>query len=171
MTFKGLVGILSAAVVVACGNRVTEVMPIAMLPTSDDADQAYVAELARERIPSGLENEHLVSPDRKMKLELTHDQGLLGGQTGFYGVELVELESNQRRPILSLWEADSGSGVLINVRWSADSRAVRLKGSTQGYHRHGSEFRNFDILYVVNDNRYLDLCGCSSEREALHHAI
>ncbi len=171
MTFKSLVGLLIAAVVVACVNRVTEVMPMAMLPTSDDADQTYVAELAGERIPSGLETEHLVSPDRKMKLELTQDQSLLGGQTGFYGVELVELESNQRRPILSLWEADSGSGVLINVRWSADSRAIRLKGSTRGYHRHGGEFRNFDILYVVNHNRYLDLCGSSSAREAFHHAI
>ena len=161
MQLQSVMTVLLGIGLEACGHHVTVVTPILRHASLDDSGQVYVRELAHLPIASGLERDHLVSPDRHLKLALTHDNGLLGMPNGFYGVTLVDAASGQGRPILSLWEADAGSGIDLNVRWSADSRAVRLVGRTQGFRRYGGEFREFDILYLVNDDRYLNLCKCS----------
>ena len=98
-------------------------------------------------------------------LALTHDESLTGQQTGFYGVELVEQASGRRRPILSLWEADTGSGILLNVRWSSDSRAVRLSGATKGFRRHHHEFGTFNLVYLIDSDRFVDLMAPSPRGE------
>jgi hypothetical protein len=172
MTARPFVVAGVALVSLACGRGVAERVPSAGQPQPDDPSFGYVGELADLVIPSGLENDHLKSPDGKLMLALTHDESLTGQQTGLYGVELVEQASARRHPILSLWEADAGSGILINVRWSADSRAVRLKGATKGFRRHHRQFGTFDLLYLVDTDRFLDLLARrASNRWSTQHAI
>jgi len=172
MNYRVIVAVVVAPLVLACGHDVAETVPIAVPPQPNQPGFGYVGELANQPIPSGLEADHLRSPDGTLVLALTHDESLTGQETGFYGVELVEMGSGLRHPLLSLWEADAGSGLLINVRWSADSRAVRLKGATKGFRRHQRQFQMFDLLYLVGSDRFIDLSPTTANsRWPSQHAI
>ncbi len=172
MNQRTVVAIVFASLVLACGHDVAERVPVAVLPHPDQPGFGYVGELANQLIPSGLEADHLRSPDGTLVLALTHDESLTGQETGFYGVELVEVGKGLRHPLLSLWEADAGSGVLINVRWSADSRAVRLRGATKGFRRYERQFQTFDLLYLVGSDRFIDLSpATANSRWPSQHAI
>ena len=170
MTHRTFLIAVAAVCALSCARAVTERVPSGGAPEPDDLNVAYLRELAQLVIPSGLERDHLRSPDGEFTLALTHDESLTGQQTGFYGVELVEQRSGRRRPILSLWEADAGSGILLNVRWSSDSRAVRLSGATKGFRRQHREFVTFNLVYVIDSDRFVDLMAPepSGERSSQH---
>jgi len=154
-----LVATCLAVGALCCGHRVTEIVPIAHAPESDDFALQYVNELVSKPMDTPFERGHLSSPDGTMTLDLVSDLGLMGAPNGYNGVDLIHGSTGDRQPILSFWDADIGSGYILDARWSSDSKAIRLRGKTAGFRRNSREFRNFDLLYLVNRARYLDLCG------------
>ena len=78
-----------------------------------------------------------------------------GDFAGFYSARIVDTSSSHERTLFTFWDADVGSGIRMEWRWSDDSRALRLKGETRGFayrNPRGEPFA-FDLLYLVEDDR------------------
>ena len=79
----------------------------------------------------------VLSPDRSVAAYVSSERfGLTGG--GFHTIYVWDLETDQRRPVMSLWELDPGSGISFNYAWTRDSRALLIAGSTSGVGRSGA---------------------------------
>jgi hypothetical protein len=87
-----------------------------------------------------------VSPDRRHAVMLR--SGALGA--GYYSVHVWEFASNQVQTVLSLREIDEGSGRSFGHRWSLDSRAVEIKGTTGGFERRKPKPRHFNLIYLLD---------------------
>jgi hypothetical protein len=93
------------------------------------------------------------SPDRRRAILLR--SGALSA--GYYSMHLWDFEQDRLTTVLSLREADPGSGRSFDYTWSADSRAVHITGSTAGFHRRRPEPRSLDLIYLVADDAVYDL--------------
>ena len=76
---------------------------------------------------------------------------------GYYSIHLWEPGRGAPPAILSLREADSGSGRSFSMQWSADSRALHLVGRTGGFERKRREPRDFNLIFLVDSRQFHDL--------------
>ncbi len=60
----------------------------------------------------------------------------------------------KRRRIISLREADPGSGLSFSWRWSSDSNAIFISGQHSGFGCENDElFQSFSLIYTANDDK------------------
>ncbi|MDA1315016.1 MAG: hypothetical protein O2968_16925 [Acidobacteria bacterium] len=87
----------------------------------------------------------VVSPDA------TRGAFLRSGATssGFYSLHIWDFTSGEIKTVLSLHESDPGSGRSFDYRWSADSRALHLSGSTAGFERRNAQRRDLNHVHIV----------------------
>lgn len=97
----------------------------------------------------------LPSPDRRRALLLR--SGALGA--GYYSIHLWHLEQDRLETILSLREADPGSGRSFWYRWSSDSKAVHIGGSTGGLERRKRAPRELNLVYLVGEGTIYEAGG------------
>jgi hypothetical protein len=93
------------------------------------------------------------SPDRRLAILLR--SGAMAA--GYYSMHLWDFEQDHLTTILSLREADPGSGRSFDYEWSADSRAVHITGATGGFERRKPQPRSLDLIYLVGDETVYDL--------------
>lgn len=93
------------------------------------------------------------SPDRRQAILLR--SGAMAA--GYYSMHSWDFEQARLTTILSLREADPGSGRSFDYDWSSDSRAVRITGATAGFQRRRREPRSLDLVYLVGDEALYDL--------------
>ncbi len=80
--------------------------------------------------------ENNISPDGKMYLSVIPERSLIWrARTGYNSIILVNRETKEKKTILSLWEADPGSGFSFHFFWSIDSIFLHIRGGTQGFNR------------------------------------
>jgi hypothetical protein len=68
--------------------------------------------------------------------------------SGFYSLHIWDFETDQIETILSLHESDPGSGRSFAYRWSQDSRALHLSGSSAGFERRDPQRLDLNHLYI-----------------------
>jgi hypothetical protein len=93
------------------------------------------------------------SPDRRFAILLR--SGAIGA--GYYSMHLWDFEQDRLTTIVSLREADAGSGRSFEYDWSYDSRAVHITGMTGGFKRRGGTPRSLDLIYLVGVDGLYDL--------------
>jgi hypothetical protein len=93
------------------------------------------------------------SPDRQHAVLLR--SGALGA--GYYSMHLWDFTPHRLTTIVSLREADPGSGRSFDYRWSADSRAVHITGATGGFQRRSGKPRSLNLIYLLGDEALYDL--------------
>lgn len=95
----------------------------------------------------------VVAPDRRRALFLR--SGALGAS--YYSLHLWEADSDRTPALISLHEADPGSGRSFSYRWSGDSRAFLLSGETAGFERRKPAPRSLKLLYLLERRAFYDL--------------
>ena len=94
-----------------------------------------------------------LSPDRRSLAYVTSEND----HAGFHTIAVWSAATGTSVPILSLWEADPGSGRSFGYRWSESSRALRIEGATQGFARWGrGRHQAIRLVYLVEPRRLLD---------------
>lgn len=100
-----------------------------------------------------------VSPDGR-RAAFLRSGALLAG---YYSIHVWPLDGDEASPILSLREHDGKATRSFSIRWSKDSRALRIHGRTGGFERRGSRGGGgpsgiaFDLLYLITDGSVYDL--------------
>jgi hypothetical protein len=96
----------------------------------------------------------VVSPNRRHVAFLTSGNGM----DGFHNIWIFDAVTGQSRRLLSLWETDPGSGTSFDYDWSHDSKALVIKGSTQGFRRDRfGQYRKFILVYDLESSRFYDV--------------
>ena len=83
---------------------------------------------------------------------------------GYYSIHLWSADDHDPKAILSLREADEadeGSGPSFDLRWTDDSAAVQVVGRTGGFERRKREPSDFNLIYMVDEDKMYDLGGTS----------
>jgi hypothetical protein len=93
------------------------------------------------------------SPDRRFAILLR--SGALGA--GYYSIHVWDFDRDQLATIVSLREAEPGSGRSFDYEWSRDSRAVHITGNTGGFERRRGEPRALDLIYLIGQEGLYDL--------------
>jgi hypothetical protein len=87
-----------------------------------------------------------VSPDRRRGVLLR--SGALGA--GYYSIHVWDFASGHVETVISLREADEGSGQSFGYRWSSDSQALQISGMTGGFERRKRlPATEFNLIYLV----------------------
>ena len=82
---------------------------------------------------------------------------------GYYSIHVWRLGTSQDPAILSLREHDGQGSRSFSLRWSQDSKALRIHGKTGGYSRRGSrggggpDGIRVDLLYLTSNRTVYDL--------------
>ena len=85
------------------------------------------------------------SPDRRKAALLR--SGSFG--TSLHSIHVWNLETGRTETVLSLTEADPGSGRSFDYRWSRDSRALHISGGAGGFVARSAEPRQLNLIYVL----------------------
>jgi hypothetical protein len=68
--------------------------------------------------------------------------------------------NGQATRILTLRDADPGSGALISFGWSRDGQALFIHGAHSGINgQTGPEFQDMQIIYTLSDGKAWDVGG------------
>jgi len=101
-----------------------------------------------------------VSPDQKWELYIQRENAEWP-PGGFYSLRLRDTESGDSRILFTLWDADVGSGVRANVRWSSDGKALQIQGDTRGFSYEprpdAMKYESFNLLYLVEEDKILSI--------------
>ena len=87
------------------------------------------------------------SPDRGKAAFLR--SGSLG--TSLHSIHVWDLETGEMETLLSLTEADPGSGRSFDYRWSQDSRALHISGGAGGFAARSAEPRQLNLIYLLEE--------------------
>ena len=87
------------------------------------------------------------SPDRRKAAFLR--SGSLG--TSLHSIHVWNPENDQMETVLSLREADPGSGRSFDYRWSRDSRALHISGDAGGFVARSAKPRQLNLIYVLEE--------------------
>ena len=98
----------------------------------------------------------VLSPDRRAAAYVSSQQGGLTGG-GFHTIYVWDLETDERKAVMSLWEVDPGSGISFRYAWTRDSRALLIAGSTSGVGRSAAPPRGPIKALFTRDSRSLYL--------------
>ena len=85
------------------------------------------------------------SPDRRKAAFLR--SGSRG--TSLHSIHIWNLETGKTETVISLTEADPGSGTSFDYRWSGDSRALHISGGAGGFVARSAEPRQLNLIYVL----------------------
>ena len=85
------------------------------------------------------------SPDRRKAAFLR--SGSHG--TSLHSIHVWDLETGRIETVLSLTEADPGSGASFDYRWSGDSRALHISGGAGGFVARSAAPRQLNLIYVL----------------------
>ena len=85
------------------------------------------------------------SPDRRKAAFLR--SGSRG--TSLHSIHVWDLETGKTETVLSLTEADPGSGTSFDYRWSGDSRALHISGGAGGFVARSAEPRQLNLIYLL----------------------
>ena len=80
---------------------------------------------------------------------------------GYYSIHLWSADDRDPKAILSLREFDEDSGRSFNLRWTSDSAAIQVAGRTGGFERRKREPSDFNLIYLVDEDKMYDLGGTS----------
>ena len=81
--------------------------------------------------------------------------GALG--SGYYSLHLWDVAEGEVRTVLSLHEADPGSGRSFDFRFSVDGEAIEIKGATGGFERRGPfETKAIRLIYWIDKDALFD---------------
>ncbi len=79
-------------------------------------------------------------------------------RAGYYSIHVWNFASGDVKAVLSLREADEGSGQSFDYRWSADSKALQIKGMTGGFERRKPvPAREFNLIYLDEQQAVYEL--------------
>jgi hypothetical protein len=92
-----------------------------------------------------------VSPNRELA-------AYMGSENGFSGLHTIRVWKigGESKPVLSLTEIDPGSGISFSYDWTADSNALVIRGSTQGFSGSARKGK-FGIAYSLERDSFFDL--------------
>jgi hypothetical protein len=95
----------------------------------------------------------VVTPNR------SHGAFLRSGATasGFYSLHVWDFETGQIETVLSLHESDPGSGRSFEYRWSDDSRALHVTGSSAGFERRDPERLELNHVHIRSESSLYQL--------------
>ncbi len=71
----------------------------------------------------------------------------------FHCLYVWSIQSGAIRPIVSLNEADPGSGTSWDTRWSRDSKAISIRGDCTGFQDARGAYQEFDFIYLVSSEK------------------
>jgi hypothetical protein len=95
-----------------------------------------------------------VSPDRRRIAYFTSTNGF----DGKHNLWIYDARDDRRTRIVSLVEADPGSGMSFACRWSDDSHALFVHGAAQRIGREQPHrWRRLQLVYLLADARLYDL--------------
>ena len=101
-------------------------------------------------------HEVVVAPDRRTAAFLRSE----GSLNGFHSLHVWDVGGHTVEPVLSLWEADPGSGISFTYQWSHDSKALYISGTTQGFSKKGHQrFRYFGLIYLIDSKQLIETTG------------
>jgi hypothetical protein len=81
---------------------------------------------------------------------------------GLHSLHVWTASEPEARTVVSLWEADPGSGRSFHWRWSDDSAVLFVQGRARGYAASPSRTaRAVDLLYELREDRLAELAGAS----------
>ena len=90
-----------------------------------------------------------ISPDRSIVSFWKVDRN------GFHCLYLWNIKSGEIAPVISMWEADPGSGPGWHCRWSVDSQAIEITGSCGGFSKYGSlKHTELNLIYLVKEKKF-----------------
>jgi len=93
-----------------------------------------------------------VSPDH-LKVAFWRQNG-----AGFHSLHMWVVGAACIDDVISMWESDPGSGTSWYCHWSADSKALNIRGTSRGFYRDRQHYQQeFNLLYVVEDKRMFSL--------------
>ena len=87
------------------------------------------------------------SPDRGKAAFLR--SGSLG--TSLHSIHVWDLETGDTETVLSLTEADPGSGRSFDYRWSGDSRVLHISGGTGGFVARSANPVELNLIYLLEE--------------------
>jgi hypothetical protein len=100
------------------------------------------------------------SPDGKWELYIQRESPE-SRPAGFYSLRLRGNNSKESRILFTLWDADVGSGVRANVRWSKDGKALQINGDTRGFSYQPTpdalKYYSFNFIYMVEEDKLYSL--------------
>lgn len=136
--------------------------PLIVLEMKPPNQQWWVRELWTNHLGLGLESRltiggrHQISPDHS-KIAFWREDG-----SGYYTLHVWEHQTGQIRDVLGVWETDVGSGPSWTLAWSADSKAISIRGDCGGFQRDGSKGRRvFDLICLVTEQRVFTIPSTS----------
>ena len=101
------------------------------------------------------------SPDNNWKVSFERENPEELGR--FYSLQLQNNELSDMRIIFTLWDADVGSGVRAQVRWSNDGKALHISGDTRGFNYEPwpapLKYQPFQFIYLIEDDKLYSLTG------------
>jgi hypothetical protein len=80
--------------------------------------------------------------------------------TGFHSLHIWDVNSGTVEDVISVWEADPGSGTSWDWNWSGDSKALGIKGTCSGFRRRegrASGSRRLNLVYIVAERKMFDV--------------
>jgi hypothetical protein len=95
----------------------------------------------------------VVSPDRRRVAYATS----LNGFSGFHNVMVYDVRDGRSTRVLSLREVDPGSGSSFGYRFSADSAALVITGTSSGFMPFSATFTPLRIVYLNDTGELFDL--------------
>jgi hypothetical protein len=130
-----------------CDGHLPHAKPL--VPGSAEAKYAHELMSAPALVQSGNE-----SPDRlRVVREMASSR-----KPALTNLVLDDYKVGETFPIMSVHSVDPGSGPMIDYRWSSDSRALLLRGSTLAYDPKGeTRVVTFLLLYSVEARGFHDL--------------
>jgi len=97
----------------------------------------------------------LSSPDHKYVAYLTSANGF----SGFHNVLVYKAKEGRSTRVLSLWEADPGSGTSFSCRWSDDSRALIITGQARGWESLAAVSTDLHLAFLPETDELFDFQG------------
>jgi hypothetical protein len=92
------------------------------------------------------------SPDRRAVAFLRSER------RGFHSLHLWQTGTDESVTVVSLWEADPGSGPSFSWNWSSDSKVLFVRGASRGFENSPERsIRQVRLLYDVEGDRLVEL--------------
>jgi Tol biopolymer transport system component len=114
----------------------------------------YQLDIERHRLRFLFPGARIVpSPNRRQVAYLTSENRF----RGFHNILVYDVASERSLRVLSLWEADPGSGTSFSYRWSYDSKALLITGRAGGWASHSDHATELQLVYFPDAEQLFDL--------------
>ncbi len=90
----------------------------------------------------------VVSPNRRYVIYLSSKNMW----AGYHPMHVYDLKTGHSLHVMSLWEADPGSGLSFRYKWSHDSKAFLIRGTTTLIKGNTREIKYISIIYHLDTN-------------------